>query len=72
MLQRKGFTNLHFGGAVVADSPSKTVAMAQTEHSTAGRNADGHAQGSNYTGCPFSPFKLKKKTASFCCGTCKL
>jgi hypothetical protein len=39
----KGFTNLHFGGAMVMDSPSKAVAMAQTEHFTADGNPDGYA-----------------------------
>jgi hypothetical protein len=35
--------------------------MAQTEYSTVGENTDGHAQGGNYTGCPFPPFSLEKK-----------
>jgi hypothetical protein len=38
------FINLHFGGVVVTDSPSQTVAMTQTEHFTVGENPDGHAQ----------------------------
>ena len=44
MLLRIGFTNLHFGGAVVTDSSSHAVAIAQTEHFTVGGNFDGHAQ----------------------------
>jgi hypothetical protein len=31
--------------AVVTDSPSQIVVMAQTEYSIAGGNPDGHAQG---------------------------
>jgi hypothetical protein len=42
---KNGLFNLHFGGTVVTDSPSQAIAMAQTEHSTAGGNLDGHAQG---------------------------
>jgi hypothetical protein len=40
---KKGFTNLHFNGAVVVDSPSQTVVMTKTEHFTVGGNLDGHA-----------------------------
>jgi hypothetical protein len=41
---KKGFTNLHFDGAVVTDSPSQAIAIAQIEHSTIGGNPDGHIQ----------------------------
>jgi hypothetical protein len=61
MLLKRGFINLHFGGAVVTDSPSQTVAMAQTEHSTAGGNPDGHAQGEKLHLLPLPAFLLKKK-----------
>jgi hypothetical protein len=40
----KDFTNMRFGRAVVTDSSSKTIAMVQTEHFTAGGNLDGQAQ----------------------------
>jgi hypothetical protein len=42
---KRGFTNLHFRGTMMIDSPSQTVVMAQTEHSTTGGNFDGHTQG---------------------------
>jgi hypothetical protein len=35
--------------------------MAQTEHSTAGENPDGHAQGEKLHWLPISAFLLKKK-----------
>jgi hypothetical protein len=52
---------LHFGGAVVTDSPSQAVAMAQTEHSTSGGNLDGHAQGEKLQWLPLPTFCLEKK-----------
>jgi hypothetical protein len=61
MLLIRGFTNLHFGGAVVMDSPSKAVAMAQTEHSTVGGNPDGHAQGKKLHWLPLPAFLFRKK-----------
>jgi hypothetical protein len=61
MLLIRGFTNLHFGGAVVMDSPSKAVAMTQTEHSTVGGTSMVTPKGGNYTSCPFPPFYLEKK-----------
>jgi hypothetical protein len=61
MLLRRGFTNLHFGEVVVTDSPSQTVAMAQTEHFTAGENPDGHAQGKKLHWLPIPAFYIKKK-----------
>jgi hypothetical protein len=61
MLLRRGFTNLHFGGAVVTGSPSKAVAMAQTEHSTAGGNPDGQAQGKKITLVAPSRLLIRKK-----------
>jgi hypothetical protein len=45
MLLRMGFTNLHFGGTMVTDSPYQAIVMAQTKHFTVGENPDGHAQG---------------------------
>jgi hypothetical protein len=65
MLLRRGFTNLHFGGAVVMDSPSQAVAMVQTEHSTAGGNPDGHAQGGKLHWLPLPAFYLEKKKKNY-------
>jgi hypothetical protein len=56
-----GFTNLHFGGAVVTDSPSQAVAMAQIEQSTADGNPDGHVQGEKLHWLPLPAFLLRKK-----------
>jgi hypothetical protein len=61
MLLRMSFINLHFGGVVVMDSPSQTVAMTQTEHSTVGGNPDGHAQKGKLHWLSISAF-LKKNT----------
>jgi hypothetical protein len=66
MLLRMDFTNLHFGGAVVMDSPSQTVAMAQTEHSTAGGNPNGHAQGEKLHWLPLSAFLSRKNGPCGC------
>jgi hypothetical protein len=57
-----GFTNLHFGGVVVTDSPSQAVAIAQTEHFTVGGNPDDHAQGGKITLVTLSRLFAKKKT----------
>jgi hypothetical protein len=65
MLLRRGFINLHCGGVVVTNSPSQPVAMAQTEHSTAGGNPDGHAQGDKLHWLPLPAFLLRKKKIVF-------
>jgi hypothetical protein len=51
MLLKMGFINLHFGGAVVTDSPSQTVAMGFINT----------PKKKNYIDCPFPPSCLKKK-----------
>jgi hypothetical protein len=61
MLLRRDFTNLHFGGVVVTNSPSETVTMAQTEHSTMGENPNGPAQGRQITPVTLPTFSFKKK-----------
>jgi hypothetical protein len=61
MLLRKDFTNLHFGRAVVTDSPSQAVVIVQTEHFRASENLDGHTKGKNYIGYLLLTFLLRKK-----------
>jgi hypothetical protein len=61
MLPRWGFTNLNFGSAMMMNSPSKAVTMAQTEHSTVGGNPDGNAQGGQLHYSPLSAFSIKKR-----------
>jgi hypothetical protein len=58
MLLRMNFTNLHFGEAVVTDLPSQAVTMAQTEHSTAGENSNGHAQKEKLYWLPLPAFSI--------------
>jgi hypothetical protein len=61
MLLKWDFTNLNFGSAVMMNSPSKAVAMAQTEYSTVGGNPDGNAQGGQLHYSPLSAFSIKKR-----------
>jgi hypothetical protein len=55
------FTNLHFNEAVVMDSLSQIVVMTQTEHFTADRNPDGHAQEGKLHWLPLPTSNLEKK-----------
>jgi hypothetical protein len=56
---RRGFTNLHFCGAVVTNSLSQAVAMTQTIPQS--ENLDGHAQWEKLHWLPLPTLLIRKK-----------